>query len=39
LPRSKIPAISPAMVARVAAQLDDYGVLAIFAGPFTASPY
>jgi hypothetical protein len=34
-----VPAISPAMVARVAAQLADHGVLAIFVGPLTGTPY
>jgi hypothetical protein len=34
-----VPAISPAMAARVAVQLADHGVLAIFAGPFTGTPY
>ncbi len=35
----KMPAISPAMVERVAAQLADHGVLAIFIGPLTGTPY
>ncbi|MDJ0808552.1 MAG: hypothetical protein QNJ01_00540 [Desulfobacterales bacterium] len=35
----KVPAISPAMVARVATQLTDHGVLVIFMGPLTGTPY
>jgi hypothetical protein len=35
----KIPAISPAMVARVAMELADHGTGAIFIGPLTGTPY
>ncbi len=34
-----VPAISPVMVERVATQLAGHGVLAIFVGPLTGTPY
>lgn len=37
--REKIPAIRPAMVARVAMELADHGAGAIFIGPLTGTPY
>lgn len=36
---ARIPAISPAMVAKVDAQMRDHGLPAMMIGPFTGTPY